>query len=303
MAIRGGWLIAAIRYPLHQQTLAAKNSYAWIKYVVAIMKSVRLVKLSGEKLLPPNCSPIIPEGIADEELVRVIPPLPPWSPADAFEGMEFRKNPTRFPQFDDRYWQLAENNQHPTDTLFAWKNNPGSGTPIVGHGCGLDRVPPIAEFKFKPKARKLGLPDYWQMGGVLVISSRILELLREVDASAIDYRPVRMSDLSGNVFDQDHFLVDVTRVVWAVDFANSTVEYHGAETYNGERSAARAGRVLNARFRDDMDSGWHIFRQRLSDVDDFASSRCFVSKPLKRRLESLRPKPRNLRFVPLYQGC
>lgn len=267
------------------------------------MKSVRTVEIQGDRLLPQHCLPIIPSDIKDDELVKVLPPIQPWRPADAIEATQFEKKQNLFPHFDNRYWRLAENNQHPTDTLFAWKNDPGPGMPIIGHGCGLDRVPPVAEFKFKPKARKLGLPDYWRNGGLVVLSERVLELLLEIDAKAIAYRQIEMRNLKNDLFDRDHYLVDITRVVWAVDYANSIVEYHGPETHNGERLPARAAIISSARFRADLSNDFHIFRQRLSDQSDFSTGHCFISNVLKERLERLTPRPRNLRFAPLYEGA
>lgn len=265
------------------------------------MKDVRIITVPGDVLLPQNCAPTSVPDIGDAECVRVFPPRPPWSPRDAIERTEAEKAPYRLPQFDTRYWRLSEGGQHPTETHSAWENNPGSSLPVVGFGCGLDRVPPVVEFRFKPKTRKLGLPDYWELGGALVISSRVLKLLLEVDPDAIVFRPIRMRDLDNVVFDQDHYLVDVVRIVAAIDYSNSVVQYMGAEEYNGERHPAHVQMVPSARVREDIDPKIHIFRQQPFVAGGLARG-CFINDALKRQLAALQPRPRNLRFAPLFEG-
>ncbi|TRW17347.1 imm11 family protein [Glacieibacterium frigidum] len=265
------------------------------------MKSVRIIQTPGDGLLPPSAAPLIPADIGEGEIVRVVPPVAPWRP-DTIEAIRLRKAPHEFPQFDARYWQLAENNQHPTDTLNAWKNDPGPGQPVVGFGHGLDRVPPLVEYRFKPSPRKLGPPDHWQARGpgLLVLSSRFLDMLLDADPGAVAHRPIEMRGPDVQVFDRDHHLVDIVRVVPAVDYANSVVEYYGPEMHDRERLPARVQAVPSARFRGDLDGDLHIFRH--GDPGAGLARGCFVSAALKHRLDRLKPKLRNLQFVPLYEG-
>jgi hypothetical protein len=259
----------------------------------------RTVTIAGEQLLLQACEPQLPADIAFNERVRVVPPRPPWQPASAAEAVEFRRNPDRFPQFDGRYWRVFENNQHPTDSLWGWVNDPGNGMPGVGNGHGLDRVPPVVEFKFKPKARKLGLPDFWEKAGVFVVSTRLLDVLLDVDPEAIVHRPVVMRDLDDVVFDEDHHLIDVVRVIPALDYANSVIEYRGPEHCRDEVLPARVESWVSIRIRADMDESVHLFRQAVHHLPGVGGD-FFVSAALKRRLEKMKPKPRNLRFGPLY---
>jgi hypothetical protein len=259
----------------------------------------RIVEVTGSGLLPTSIQPMPPGDIRLEERVRVIPPSPPWQPKDAIEMGELRRNRAAFP-VDDRYWRFRERlGQHPTDTLFAWKNNPGPGLPVTGGGGGVDRIPEPAILEFKPRKRKRGLPDLWEGYGLFFMRSRLLDILLEYDPTAVARRRVVMRDPEGNVFDEDHHLVDVVRNIPAVDFANSVVDYHGGEMHQGERTPPRALTLISVRIREDLDPSIHIFRQINSWGTGYG---VVVSDALKRRLEKVRPALRHIAFGPLYSG-
>jgi hypothetical protein len=259
----------------------------------------RIVEVAGTGLLPPCTQPMPPADIGIEERVQVRPPCPPWQPKDAIEMGELRRNRAAFP-FDDRYWHFRERHgQHPTDTLFAWKNNPGPGLPVIGGGGGVDRIPEPAILEFKPRKRKRGLPDLWEGYGLFFMSSRLIDILLEWDAPAIARRSVVMRDPDGNVFDEDHHLVDVVRNIPAVDFANSVVDYYGGQIYHGERTPPRTMALVSVRIREDIDPSIHIFRQLNSWGTGYGVA---VSDSLKRRLENVKPALRHIAFDPLYSG-
>lgn len=259
----------------------------------------RVVQLPGHGLLPPSPEPLPPPDIQLEERVRVVPPCPPWQPRDAIETGAWRRNPSAFP-FDGRYWVFRERRgKHPTDALFAWKNDPGAGQPAYGSGGGVDRIPDPALFEFKPRKRKGGLPDLWEGYGLFHVSTRLLDILLEWDADALAHRRIVMREPGGEVFDEDHHFLDVVRNIPAIDYANSIVHYQGAEIYQGERYPPRPAHHSSVRLLDDIDPSFHLFRPARSIWGGLSA---IVSDALKRRLEKVKPALRHIEFSPLFAG-
>jgi hypothetical protein len=234
----------------------------------------RSIDIKGNALLPPSRTPLIPQDIKDGERVLVRPPVPP-----AYE--------------DTRYWTMRDGLRlHPTDATFAWRDKPLYGP--YGMGSGVDLLPVPSTFQFKPKARKNGLADFWEAHGLLVMSTRLRDLILDTDPEAIVHKPIIMMDLDGKVFDEDHHFVDVVRVVEAVDFANSLVVYQGGETYHGRRSEPRPASYYSVRVLEDLDPSWHLFRHgRRSPI---------VSNHLHQKIKGSKPAFRNVAFGLLASG-
>lgn len=262
---------------------------------------MRTITVPGDALLPQDNAPRLPSDLAFGDYVRVVPPAPPWRP-DAAEASAVRKRPERFPAFDCRYWQVVGNGQHPTDTLSGWVNDPGPGTPVIGHGHGLDRVPPVVEFSFTPRSRKQSLPDFWQLAGAFVVSTRLRDLLLDADEAALVHKPIVMRDLDGALVDDDHHLMDVVRSLSAVDYANSIVDYLGPERHGEEVFAPRVHSLRSVRFCDDLDPRHQVFRQTMHHPPGWGAG-LFIAEALKARLERVKPSLRNLSFRELYWGC
>ncbi|HEX8480546.1 MAG TPA: DUF1629 domain-containing protein [Allosphingosinicella sp.] len=228
----------------------------------------RHIDVPGDALLPPSRTPLIPNDIKDGERVLVRPPVAPA-------------------QDDNRYWVLIDGfRQHPTDATFGWRNEPPHGP--YGMGRGVDLLPVPSTFQFKPKARKNGLPDFWQAYGLLVMSTRLLDLVLETDPQAIVHKPIVMMDLEGNVFDEDHHFVDVIRAAEAVDYANSFVVYQGGEDYEGRRIEPRPASYYSVRILEDIDPSWHLFRH------DHRSP--IVSNHLHQKIKRMKPAVSNVGF-------
>lgn len=237
----------------------------------------RSIQMPGNALLPPSRGPLYPADLKDGESVLVRPPVAP-SPDDS------------------RYWLMGDAySQHPTETHFSWKNDPGPGLPVYGMGHGIDRLPNPSIYQFQPKVRKKGLPDFWEAHGLLVVSTRLLDILLEVDADALVHKPIVMKNLQGEVFDEHHHFVDVIRNIDAVDFANSFIIYEGGGHFReGTRYQPRAASFPSVRLLSDIDPSFHIFRHQKCAV--------MISDALKRQIGSVKPKFRNLAFRPVASG-
>lgn len=228
----------------------------------------RHIDVEGDALLPPSRTPLIPHDIKDGERVLVRPPVEPA-------------------RDDNRYWTMRDGfRQHPTDATFAWRDKPERGP--YGRGRGVELLPVPSTFQFKPKARKNGLADFWEAHGLLVMSTRLRDLILDTDPEGIVHKPIVMMDLDGNVFDEDHHFVDVVRAVEAVDYANSFVVYQGAETYDGRRYDPRPASYYSVRILEDLDPSWHIFRHDGRGP--------IVSDHLHQKIKRMKPAVRNVGF-------
>lgn len=267
------------------------------------LNPTRTIHLPGEGLLPPSPEPMVPPDIGIKEIVRVVPPQPPHFPTKD-EAYELAKNPS-LPLFDRRYWKFKDAlSQHPTSLRQIWVNNPGVAG-MYGMGRGLDCVAEVIEFAVDGAKRKL--PDLWESYGLFIVSTRLLDLLRDIDPDAIVHRPIVMRDKAGELIDDEHHLMDVVRNIWAVDFANSIIDYRGSgRGADGRAYPPTVSGYPSVRILGDLDPGFHIFRQvkdpRLWGPIGGGGSGCFVSDELKGHFETIKPKIRNLEFRPLYWG-
>lgn len=257
----------------------------------------REITLPGDGLLPASAEPLPPPDIRVGEIVRVLPPAPPWKPSTREDVIALSRK-EELPQLDRRYWRIRDAYQADLSAIGRWTNDPGPGLPPFGMGGGLDRVPDPVTFDLRarlPEPRA----DLWEGHGVLVVSTRLLRLLEEIDGAAIVHKPVELRGRGGEIAGEYHF-VDVVRKEWAVDFANSVVDYHGGSIYEGSREPPYPIVYKSVRFRDDLDPSSHIFRQATARAG--RGTGCFVSNALKERIEAMTPEVRNVAFDPLHEG-
>ncbi|PAX07885.1 imm11 family protein [Sphingomonas lenta] len=248
----------------------------------------RIIRIEGEGLLPPAYEPQIPAGMREDEKVRVIPPCPPWRSQTAAELVDVFHG--RSPQ-DQRYWFFREAYESKLPDGMTWEGDPGPGQPHFGSGCGLDRVPDNSVFRFHTSTARIKMPDLWNYRGMLVMSGRLLELFREVDADALVWKRLLIRGKDGGTVPGDFYLVDVVRNIPAIDIANSIVEYRGP---SGPYPPALVGYV-SCRVRDDLDPSLHVFRQTKFGLS--GGYRVIVSAALRRRLLDIKPSLTNMHFT------
>ena len=263
----------------------------------------RTIQIAGENLLPPSSKPLPPADIEADEVVQVNPPCPPWAPNSGQEITELLKNPY-LPQFDRRYWTFRGGFEgFPEDIeAISWDNEPGPGLPFFGSGHGMDRVPAEPLFTLRCRSADPLLPDLWEVGGMFVVSRRLLALLLEWDPEAILHRRILMRDPAGELIHDEHYFVDVVRNLWAVDFANSVIKYHGGGLDQGRRYPPYPIGYPSVRILEGLNSDFHIFRQAWTSRFGEGGVNCIISDALMTRIEAAQPPFTNVRFGRLFAG-
>jgi hypothetical protein len=257
----------------------------------------RPMKIEGTSLLPPSPVPIFPEDVAIDEKVVVIPPVPPWKPSNAEESTALIKDPSLQ---DQRFWKMNDAfERHPKDLSGAWVNEPA----ISGHyggGVGLQACPSPCTFKFPVIAEKMKRwPDFFYYGSIFIVSARLLDILRSFDEAALDIKPLLALDKNDQEVRQGYFMIDIVRIIDAVDYANSSIVYHGPTLYNGELLPTKFWSYQSVRILDDIDPSFHMFRQR---IDNRAHGSVIVSRALKEAIRSAKPKITNVGLYNMASG-
>lgn len=256
----------------------------------------RRIKIEGTALLPPSPVPIFPEGVEIDEKVVVIPPVPPWKPSNAEESTALIKDPSLQ---DQRYWKMNDAfERHPKDLSGAWVNEPA----ISGHfggGVGLQACPSPCVFKFPVAAEKLKRwPDFFYYGSIFIVSVRLLDILRSFDEAALDIKPLLALDKNDQEVRQGYYMIDIVRIIDAVDYANSTVRFLGPTLYNGELIPMKVNGYEAVRVLDDIDPSFHIFRQRHNG----RGYSVIVSRALKEAIRSAKSKITNVGLYNMASG-
>jgi hypothetical protein len=246
----------------------------------------RIIEIEGSGLLVPTYEPQIPAGIRPGEVVRVVPPCPPWratSAADVtaiFDGQS--------PE-DHRYWYLGESYDRKLPYVDRWEGDPGKPS-RAGLGLGLERILASTVLHLSAPSGKVRFPDFRQHAGLLIVSDRLLELWRRIDPSAIMATPVIIKGSDGQIVSDHHSFVDVVRNLAAIDIANSIVQYRGPHSGYPAHFAG----TVSSRIRDDLDPSFGIFRQKLFGSD--GGNRIIVSAMMRKHMDALRPKLSNVDF-------
>lgn len=263
----------------------------------------RTIEVPGEGLLPPSAEPLPPADIEAGEVVQVIPPCRPWAPNTGQEIKDFSQN-RHLPQFDRRYWTFRGGFEgFPEDIeAISWDNEPGPGLPLFGHGHGMERVPAEPSFTLRCRSAPPILPDLWEVGGLFVVSRRLLEMLLEADPEAIVHRRIQMRDPAGTLIHDEHYFVDIIRKLWAVDFANSVIKYHGGGIYQGDRVSPYPIGYPSVRILEGLNPDFHLFRQAWRSSFGVGGAGSIISDALMTRIESTEPAFSNIRFGQLYFG-
>lgn len=248
----------------------------------------RIIHVEGEGLLPPAYEPQFPADLKGNERVRVFPPSPPWHAVTSDDII--LKMAGKSPQ-DERYWffdEAFERKLPPSD----WEGNPwkATGRKTYGSGRGLDDVPDGTILRFATRAKKVALPDLWSGYGLMIMSTRLLDAFYAKDRDAIVGRQVILLNSEGDALSEDYYLVDIVRVIPAIDIPNSVVDYCGPSF--GQH--AFLSKYVSSRVRDDLDPNWHVFRQT-----GFFGTGCgqpIVSLEFRKYLQETKPFVRNISF-------
>ncbi|GEM_PF-2718946 len=214
----------------------------------------RIIRTSGEGLLPTCYEPQIPSDIRENERVRVIPPSPPWRPVSADDLIRVFED--KAPQ-DQRYWFIRSADEEKLPA-FEWDFQSDCRSKVFGSGNGLNSLPNDTNIRFKSQAAKANIPDLWAPFGdqVLLASKYLLDLMIQFHETALEHRRVILR-ASDNSLIGEIYVIDVVLNIPAVDIANSIVDYRG-QTRN--RPPALKGYV-SCRIRDDISESVHLFRQ------------------------------------------
>jgi Protein of unknown function (DUF1629) len=257
----------------------------------------RRIKIEGTALLPPSPIPIFPEGVEIDEKVVVIPPVPPWKPSNAEESTALYQNPLLQ---DQRYWHMDDAfEKHPRDlTGNTWVNKPA----LMGHyggGVGLQACADPCIFKFPVVAEKIKRwPDFFSYGGIFIVSARLLDIFRSFDEAALDIKPLLVLDKNDQEARPGYCIMDVIRIIDAVDYANSTIRFLGPTLYNDELIPMKVNGYEAVRILDDIDPSFHIFRQRHNG----RGHNVIVSRALKEAIRSAKPKITNVGLYNMARG-
>lgn len=247
----------------------------------------RVIEVPGKGLLPPVYEPQIPAGMREDERVRVIPPSRPWGARNVadvnalFDGIS--------PE-DQRYWFLRDAYERKLPHGLEWAEMPMPGR--WGDGLGLDLLENGTTFRFSAPASRIKLPSMWQPFGevAMVVSRRLLDVLRALDADAIVSRTLVIRGRDNELVGDEYSIVDVVRNLTAIDIANSVIDYHGP---SGGYPPTLSGYV-SSRIRDDLDEDVAIFRQR--SFTSNGGRMVIVSAKVRRALETASPSFSNMRF-------
>lgn len=246
----------------------------------------RIIQIEGDGLLPPVYEPQIPADIRPNEIVRVVPPCPPWVVKNAADMIAVFEG--RSPE-DHRYWRIGETYERRLPSLERWEGDPGLPL-LAGRGLGLDKIPDSTVLHYESPAKRIRYPDYQDFLDFMIVSDRLLQLWQEVDPDAIVAKPIIIKGRDGEVASDRHFVVDVVRNLAAIDLANSIVQYRGP--VNGY-PAHYAGTV-STRIRDDLDPSFHIFREKFFNAEGGGS--VIVSDTMRQHMDAVRPKLVNTAF-------
>lgn len=183
----------------------------------------RVIEVPGTGLLPPVYEPQIPARMRGDERVRVIPPSPPWGVRNAADvSAPFDDVSSK----DQRYWFLRDAYKRELPHGLEWAERPGPGR--WGDGLGLDLLANGTTFRFSAPASLIKLPSMWEPFGAvaMVVSRRLLDVLRALDADAIVSRTLVIRGRDNELVSDEYAIVDVVRNLAAIDIANSIIDYH-----------------------------------------------------------------------------
>lgn len=247
----------------------------------------RIIRNSGEGLLPTCYGPQIPADIRENERVRVIPPSPPWRPVSADDLIRVLED--NAPQ-DRRYWFIRSAHEEKLPA-FEWDFQSECRSKVFGSGNGLTSLPNDTTIRFKSHATKAKVPDLWTPFGdqVLLASKYLLDLMIQFHENALEHRRVTLR-ASDNSLIGEIYVIDVVLNIPAIDIANSIVDYRGPVR---NRPPALKGYV-SCRIRDDLSDDVHLFRQI-----SFSGSGGYLiitSDAFRRAVINSAPRLENIRF-------
>lgn len=146
----------------------------------------------------------------------------------------------------------------------------------AGDGFGIDFMkgteaptPPRDpnQFRVDIESNLAPLPDYFEVGGTPVVTTRCLEALQTVAGSSVQSFPVPIQFRNSTV--QGHHVINVTRRVKCVDEVKSELS----------RLYSHIFRIHNLRLRKDLGDGHDMFR-----ADEYPEV-IFISQRVKTALE------------------
>lgn len=218
-----------------------------------------LLPPSGEPLPPPNMKP----GCADQ--VNDVTYVPPVLPEEGESG----------------YWLMMPGDA-PWDRTMKWVNKVEQGRPSPYMGRFHEIPGPIKFVSTRRMPRKM--PDFKRGTYAHIVSQRIVDVFHAFDPDGYKLHPVEYTYRDGETPDQPFWLFYVTRIIPAIDYANSKIAYRKSEGY--EPHVLRQGPV-----------------RLMPEAYDFPyfcthwiNVPIFVSDEMKQRLDSLRPKLNYVRF-------
>lgn len=214
----------------------------------------RIIRTSGEGLLPACYEPQIPADIRENERVRVIPPNPPWRPVSADDLIRVLED--NAPQ-DQRYWFIRSSHEEKLPA-FEWDFQSDCRSEVFGYGNGLNSLQNDTTIRFEGHVAEARVPDLWTPFGdqVLLASKYLLDLMIQFYETAIEYRRIILR-ASDNSLIGEIYVIDVVLNIPAIDIANSIVDYRGPVR---NRPPALKGYV-SSRIRHDLSDDAHLFRQ------------------------------------------
>jgi hypothetical protein len=161
---------------------------------------------------------------------------------------------------------------------------PGAHSPGGGHGLSSIIESPkwlIENSKHKPRDFA-GDPSF----GTMIWSKRLLDVVLTIDPDAVEYKPFIYEYLDGTTPGEDYFVVDVVRIINAVDYANSIYDIYP----DLEDGRPKVMNVAAAAFDPSIPESFHLFRDK-----NWPRS-IYVSNVLRKSIEKAKPKISGIEF-------